>query len=138
MRTWEESTSGEATVARGLPAAVGAILGFNNVVTSSADWLFSGSLSRFPKYKHSEEQAGSIPYVLERAAPVWELHAVRLPARVRIPGLASTQCVGRIFGYRTADRHGVGSLAEGDICLGTDDLPTDTTWPYSEATIEKR
>ena len=47
---------------------------------------------------------------------------------------------GRIFGCFTADRHGLRSLeevGEDNICFETDYPHTDTTWPYSEAYIEK-
>ena len=42
------STSRAPIAACGLPAAVRATLGFNNAMTSLADWLFSGSLPDFP------------------------------------------------------------------------------------------
>jgi len=56
------------------------------------------------------------------------------------PGATSTQYYGRIFGCFTADRHGLRSLeevGEDNICFETDYPHTDTTWPYSEAYIEK-
>jgi predicted TIM-barrel fold metal-dependent hydrolase len=52
----------------------------------------------------------------------------------------STQYYGRIFGCFTADRHGLRSLeevGEDNICFETDYPHTDTTWPDSEAYIEK-
>jgi predicted TIM-barrel fold metal-dependent hydrolase len=107
-----------------------------------ADWLFSGNLLKFPKLKlaYSEGQIGWIPYVLERADTVWEMHDSWMHAKDRIPVLPSTQYYGRIFGCFTADRHGLRSLeevGEDNICFETDYPHTDTTWPYSEAYIEK-
>ena len=52
----------------------------------------------------------------------------------------STQYYGRIFGCFTADRHGLRSLeevGEDNICFETDYPHTDTTWPDSEAYVEK-
>ena len=123
-------------------AAVGVTLGFNNAMASLADWLFSGNLIRFPKLKlaYSEGQIGWIPYVLERADTVWEMHDSWTHAKERIPVPPSTQYYGRIFGCFTADRHGLRSLeevGEDNICFETDYPHTDTTWPYSEAYIEK-
>ena len=121
--------------------AVGVTLGFNNAIASLADWLFSGNLLRFPKLKlaYSEGQIGWIPYVLERADTVWEQHDP-WTKRSKIPVPPSTQYYGRIFGCFTADRHGLRSLeevGEDNICFETDYPHTDTTWPYSEAYIEK-
>jgi predicted TIM-barrel fold metal-dependent hydrolase len=122
--------------------AVGGTLGFNNAMASLADWLFSGNLLKFPKLKlaYSEGQIGWIPYVLERADTVWEQHDSWLHAKDRIPVPPSTQYYGRIYGCFTADRHGLRSLeevGEDNICFETDYPHTDTTWPYSEAYIEK-
>ena len=122
--------------------AVGVTLGFNNAIASMADWLFSGNLIRFPKLKlaYSEGQIGWIPYLLERADTVWEMHDSWTGAKDRIPVPPSTQYYGRIFGCFTADRHGLRSLeevGEDNICFETDYPHTDTTWPYSEAYIEK-
>ena len=123
-------------------AAVGVTLGFNNAMASLADWLFSGNLIRFPKLKlaYSEGQIGWIPYVLERADTVWEMHDSWTHAKDRLEVPPSTQYYGRIFGCFTADRHGLRSLeevGEDNICFETDYPHTDTTWPYSEAYIEK-
>jgi hypothetical protein len=77
-------------------------------MASLADWLFSGNLIRFPKLKlaYSEGQIGWIPYVLERADTVWEMHDSWMHAKDRIPVPPSTQYYGRIFGCFTADRTG--------------------------------
>ena len=122
---------------------VGLTLAFNNAMGSLADWLFSGNLLRFPRLKlaYSEGQIGWIPYVLERADTIWEHHDSWAHAKERIPvPPPSTQYYGRIFGCFTSDRHGLRSLeevGEDNICFETDYPHTDTTWPHSEAYIEK-
>ena len=101
-----------------------------------------GQPAQFPKLKlaYSEGQIGWIPYILERADTVWEKHDAWTHAKERIPVPPSTQYYGRIFGCFTADRHGLRSLeevGEDNICFETDYPHTDTTWPHSEAYIEK-
>ena len=70
--------------------AVGVTLGFNNAIASLADWLFSGNLLRFPKLKlaYSEGQIGWIPYILERADTVWEMHDAWTQRQGEDPGPA--------------------------------------------------
>jgi hypothetical protein len=133
-----ESTSRAPTAACGVLAAVGATLGCKSASTSLTDWLFPGGFSRFPERNLAvcEGQAGWIPYVLERADPVPELQAVRLVANMWIPVQPSTQYDGRTFGCGTADAS-LAVVGEEDICFGTDCRHTDTTWPYSETSIEK-
>ena len=110
-------------------------------MASLADWLFSGNLLRFPKLKlaYSEGQIGWIPYVLEPADTVWEQHNSWMHTKDPDPRPPRPQ-YGRIFGCFTADRHGLRSLeevGEDNICFETDYPHTDTTWPHSEAYIEK-
>jgi predicted TIM-barrel fold metal-dependent hydrolase len=124
------------------PEGVLGTLAFNNSMASLADWLFSGKLIQFPKLKlaYSEGQIGWIPYVLERADTVWDLHDGWQHSKERIPEPPSTYYYGRIFGCFTADHHGLASLdAVGldNICFETDYPHTDTTWPHSEAYVEK-
>jgi hypothetical protein len=122
--------------------AVGVTLGFNNAIASLADWLFSGQPAAVPQV-----EAGLLrgPDRLDPLRPRAGRHGVgdarRLDARQgEDPGPPSTQYYGRIFGCFTADRHGLRSLeevGEDNICFETDYPHTDTTWPYSEAYIEK-
>src|SRR5208282_6067940 len=74
------------------PEGVGGTLSFNNSMASLADWLFSSKLIKFPKLKlaYSEGQIGWIPYVLERADTVWQMHDSWTGAKDRIPVPPST------------------------------------------------
>jgi len=124
------------------PAGVVGTLAFNNSMASMTDWLFSGNLVRFPELKlaYSEGQIGWIPYALERADTVWELHDSWQHSKDVIPEPPSTYYYGRIFGCFTADHHGLASLNEvgpDNICFETDYPHTDTTWPHSESYVEK-
>ena len=124
------------------PKGAAGTLSFSNSMASLADWLFSGKLIQFPKLKlaYSEGQIGWIPYVLERADTVWENHDSWQHSKSLIPEPPSTYYYGRIFGCFTADTHGLNSLREvgvDNICFETDYPHTDTTWPHSEAYVER-
>lgn len=119
------------------PGGVGNTLAFNNSFASLADWLYSGKLVQFPKLKlaYSEGQIGWIPYALERADTVWEVHDSWIHAKEMLPEPPSTYYYGRVFGCFTADRHGLKNLdavGEDNVCFETDYPHTDTTWPHSK------
>ena len=56
------------------PFIVSSTLTFQNAMGSMLDFIFSGTLERFPRLKiaYSEGQVGWMPYVLERADKLWE------------------------------------------------------------------
>jgi predicted TIM-barrel fold metal-dependent hydrolase len=124
------------------PEAVGSTLQFHNAFHSMVDWLFSGKMIQFPELKlaYSEGQIGWIPYALERADTVWEMHEAWTHAKAMIPEPPSTYYKGRIFGCFTADRYGLRNLdvlGEDNICFEVDYPHSDTTWPDSKAYVEK-
>jgi len=135
------SSSSNPVASPDAPDGVGNTLAFNNSMASLADWLYSGKLIEFPRLKlaYSEGQIGWIPYVLERADTVWDLHEGWMHSKALVPEPPSTY-YGRVFGCFTADRHGLRSLAEvgpDNICFEVDYPHTDTTWPNSPAYVEK-
>jgi len=124
------------------PAGASATIGFNNAMASLGDWLYSTRLIKFRKLKiaYSEGQIGWIPYALERADTVWEMHDSWQHSKDVLPEPPSTYYYGRVFGCFTADRHGLRNLdAVGphNICFETDYPHTDTTWPHSKEYVEK-
>jgi predicted TIM-barrel fold metal-dependent hydrolase len=124
------------------PEAVGSTLQFNNAFASMIDWLFSGKMIQFPELKtaYSEGQIGWMPYALERADRVWEMHEPWTHAKATIPEPPSTYFKGRIFGCFTDDVHGLASMdtiGEDNICFEIDYPHSDTTWPDSKAHVEK-
>jgi predicted TIM-barrel fold metal-dependent hydrolase len=136
------SSSSNPVASPDAPDGVGNTLAFNNSMASLADWLYSGKMIEFPRLKlaYSEGQIGWIPYVLERADTVWDLHEGWMHSKELIPEPPSTYYYGRVFGCFTADRHGLRSLAEvgpENICFEVDYPHTDTTWPNSPAYVEK-
>jgi len=124
------------------PEAVGSALQFNNAFASMIDWLFSGKMIQFPELKlaYSEGQIGWMPYALERADRVWEMHEPWTHAKAMVPEPPSTYYKGRILGCFTDDQHGLNSLGElgtDNICFEVDYPHSDTTWPDSKQYVEK-
>jgi predicted TIM-barrel fold metal-dependent hydrolase len=124
------------------PPSTPIMLSFNNSMASLADFLFSGVLVRFPALKlaYSEGQIGWIPYALERADSVWELHSNWTHAKDTVPERPSSYYRGRIFGCFTNDVHGLASLdevGEDNVCFETDYPHTDTTWPFAKEEAER-
>lgn len=124
------------------PEAVGSTLQFNNAFASMIDWLFSGKLIQFPDLKlaYSEGQIGWMPYALERADRVWDLHEPWTHAKATVPEPPSTYFRGRIFGCFTDDRHGLESLhriGTDNVCFEVDYPHSDTTWPDSRRYAEQ-
>jgi predicted TIM-barrel fold metal-dependent hydrolase len=124
------------------PEAVGSTLQFNNACASMIDWLFSGKLIEFPNLKtaYSEGQIGWMPYALERADRVWEMHEPWTHAKAMVPELPSSYFKGRIFGCFTDDVHGLASMdtiGRDNICFEVDYPHSDTTWPDSKEHVEK-
>ncbi|MFZ4584065.1 MAG: amidohydrolase family protein [Acidimicrobiia bacterium] len=131
------SSSSTPVASPDAPGGVGNTLAFNNSFASLADWLYSGKLVQFPKLKlaYSEGQIGWIPYALERADTVWEVHDSWIHSKEQIPDPPSTYYYGRVFGCFTADHHGLKNLdevGEDNVCFETDYPHTDTTWPHSK------
>lgn len=136
------SSSSNPVASPDAPQGVGNTLAFNNSLASLSDWLWSGKMIQFPNLKlaYSEGQIGWIPYVLERADTVWDLHEGWMHSKELVPEPPSTYYYGRVFGCFTADRHGLQSLAEvgpDNICFEVDYPHTGTTWPSSVPYVEK-
>jgi predicted TIM-barrel fold metal-dependent hydrolase len=136
------SSSTDPKASPDAPEGAAGMLQFNNSMASLADWLFSGKLMQFPKLKlaYSEGQIGWIPYALERADTVWDIHDAWQHSKEIVPEPPSTYYYGRIFGCFTADRVGLNNLdmvGADNICFETDYPHTDTTWPNSKDYVEK-
>ena len=68
------SSSKMPTTSPDAPFIVSSTLTFSNAMGSMVDYIFSGTLERFPKLTlaYSEGQVGWMPYVMERADKLWE------------------------------------------------------------------
>jgi predicted TIM-barrel fold metal-dependent hydrolase len=129
------STSADA------PFIVSSTLTFSNAMGSLCDYIFSGTLERFPRLRiaYSEGQAGWVPYVLERADKLW---AERLSSDSFGSTLAhppSTYVPGRVLfcifddetGMKNRDVIGIEQMA-----YEVDYPHADSTFPHSKETAQ--
>src|SRR4029079_4908098 len=86
---------------------------------------------RYPTLKlaYSEGQIGWIPYILERAAHVWEQHAAWAQAQ-RLRDKPSSYYFRNIFGCFFRDKHGIKSIDD----VGVDNITFETDYPHSDST----
>lgn len=120
------------------PLAVSMALSAQNAQGSLCDWLFSGTLERFPRLKvvYAESQVGWMPYLLERADIVWREGV----GGVDLPRAPSSYVPGRVFGCIFDDQHGLtsrGAVGLGSILFETDYPHADGTWPHSRAVAHR-
>ncbi len=122
------------------PPAVSAVLTAQNAQGSLCDWVFSGSLSRYPDLRilFAEAQVGWMPYVLERMDTVWRESPGWNGVELAEP--PSTIVRGAVYGCLfddptgLANRHAVGADA---ILFETDYPHSDGTWPHSRAVAHR-
>ncbi len=121
------------------PFIVSSTLAFQNIMGSVLDFVFSGTLTRFPELKaaYSEGQVGWMPYLMERADALWRectdnsfgTNGVKL---VEPPSAyVRRQVYGCIFedetGLANRDRIGMDR-----ICFEVDYPHADGTFPNTE------
>ncbi|WTW99654.1 amidohydrolase [Streptomycetaceae bacterium NBC_01309] len=114
------------------PLAVSMTLSSQNAQGSLCDWIFSGTLARFPQLTvaYAESQVGWMPYLLERADLVWRDGV----GGVDLPQPPSSYVPGRVYGCVFDDQHGLISreaVGMGNIVFETDYPHSDGTWPHS-------
>jgi predicted TIM-barrel fold metal-dependent hydrolase len=132
------SSSSMPTTSPDAPLATTMSLSSQNAQASLCDWVFSGSLERFPTLKiaYAESQIGWMPYQLER---------MDLVARDKVGGVqlkrAPSEVVrGRVWGCVFDDQHGLNSrdaVGLGAILFETDYPHSDGTWPHSRAVAHR-
>jgi predicted TIM-barrel fold metal-dependent hydrolase len=125
------------------PLGISNILVTLNSVTAMVDWLFSGVFVKFPALKMllAECQIGWVPYILQRADEIWEIHGTWAGTRARVPVKPSTYFKSNVYvtffsdvvGLRNLDAIGVDN-----ILVETDYPHSDSTWPSSQAHLEKQ
>ncbi|CAN5596473.1 amidohydrolase family protein [soil metagenome] len=120
------------------PLAVSMALSAQNAQGSLCDWIFSGTLERFPELKvvYAESQIGWMPYLLERADIVWREGV----GGVELPHAPSSYVPGRVYGCVFDDQHGLNSrdaVGMGSILFETDYPHADGTWPHSRAVAHR-
>ncbi|HEX3564604.1 MAG TPA: amidohydrolase family protein, partial [Acidimicrobiales bacterium] len=123
------------------PFIISSTLTFQNAMGSLCDYLFSGTLAKYPKLTiaYSEGQVGWMPYILERADQLWDERSdnsfgtwLTVPPSSFIPD--------RVYGCIFDDAVGLrerNTIGMGQICFETDYPHADSTWPHSKEVLAK-
>jgi predicted TIM-barrel fold metal-dependent hydrolase len=126
------SSSRMPTTTSDAPFIIGSALDWINAMGSMLDYVFSGTLQRFPTLKlaYSEGQVGWMPYILERADKKWEeFHGEEFGNT--LPAPPSTYLQGRVYGCVFDDDTG---LRNRDA-IGMDRICYETDYPHAQATF---
>ncbi|WCO66385.1 amidohydrolase family protein [Iamia majanohamensis] len=123
------SSSSMPSTAPDAPLATSMSLYAQNAQGSLADWVFSGTLERFPDIKvaYAESQVGWMPFQLERMDAVW----AEGRGGVGGPVLPSEQVAGRVFGCVFDDLHGLRCRHD----VGLSQILFETDYPHSDGTF---
>ena len=122
------SSSAMPTTADDAPLATSMSLYAQNAQGSLCDWVFSGTLARFPDIKlaYAESQVGWMPFQLERMDSVWRDGV----GGVELPTAPSEQVKGHVFGCVFDDLVG---LKIRDM-VGLEHILFETDYPHSDGT----
>lgn len=123
------------------PFIISSVLTFQNAMGSLCDYLFSGTLARFPELviAYSEGQVGWMPYILERADKLWEERSNN-SFGTWLPEPPSSYIPGRVYGCIFDDQTGLRNrdvVGMDQICFETDYPHADSTFPHSKETLAK-
>ncbi len=123
------SSSSMPTTSADAPLATSMSLYAQNAQGSLCDWVFSGTLQRFPDLTiaYAESQVGWMPFQLERMDEVWK------DGRAGVEGgiAPSEQVKGRVYGCVFDDL--VGLKWREDV--GVDSILFETDYPHSDGTF---
>lgn len=117
------------------------MLTFQNAMGSLLDFVFSGTLERFPNLvlAHSEGQVGWMPYVFERADKLWEERSANtFGSSLKDPPTSYIR--GRVYVCMFDDETGLESrdrIGMDAICFETDYPHADSTFPRSREVAEE-
>ncbi len=118
------------------PFIVSSTLTFSNAMGSMLDYIFSGTMERFPTLviAYSEGQVGWMPYVLERADKLWAERGDN-SFGTSLPHKPSSYLHHRIYGCVFDDEIGLKNrdiIGMDQICFETDYPHADSTFPHSK------
>jgi predicted TIM-barrel fold metal-dependent hydrolase len=118
------------------PFIVSSTLTFQNAMGSLLDYIFSGTLERFPTLRiaYSEGQVGWMPYVLERADKLWAERSDN-SFGTSLPHPPTSYLPGRVYGCIFDDETGLrnrDAIGIDQICFETDYPHADSTFPHSK------
>ena len=124
------SSSSMPTTSADAPLATSMSMYAQNAQGSLCDWVYSGTLQRFPELTiaFAESQVGWMPFQLERMDAVWQDGRGDIPDVTIRP---SDQIKGRVYGCVFDDLHGLKSRNE----VGIDHILFETDYPHSDGTF---
>lgn len=124
------SSSSMPSTSPDAPLAASMSLYAQNAEGSLVDWVFSGTLERFPDIKiaYAESQVGWMPFQLERMDSVWKEGRGGVGGDGRLP---SEQVRGRVYGCIFDDLVGLKQRHE----VGVDQILFETDYPHSDGTF---
>jgi len=122
------------------PFIISSTLTFQNAMGSLLDYIFSGTLERFPELiiAYSEGQVGWMPYVLERADKLWEERSDNSFGS-NLGEAPSSFMHHRVYGCVFDDPVGLrnrDTIGMDQICYEVDYPHADSTFPHSKKVLE--
>jgi predicted TIM-barrel fold metal-dependent hydrolase len=116
------------------PFIISSTLTFSNAMGSMLDFIFSGTMDRFPELviAYSEGQVGWMPYVLERADKLWAERSDN-SFGTNLPHPPTSYVPGRIYGCIFDDETG---LRNRDV-IGMDQICFETDYPHADSTFPR-
>lgn len=123
------------------PFIVSSTLTFQNAMGSLIDFVFSGTLERFPRLTiaYSEGQVGWMPYVFERMDKLWEERSDN-SFGTSLKNPPTSYLNGRVLGCIFDDEAGLAArdrIGMDKITFEVDFPHADTTYPDTEAIATK-
>jgi predicted TIM-barrel fold metal-dependent hydrolase len=114
------------------PFIISSTLTFQNAMGSLLDYIFSGTLARYPglTIAYSEGQVGWMPYILERADKLWEERSDN-SFGTSLPEPPSSYIAGRVYGCMFDDATG---LRNRDV-VGMDQITFEVDYPHADSTF---
>ncbi len=133
------SSSKMPSTAPDAPFIISSTLTFQNAMGSVLDYIFSGTLARFPTLTiaYSEGQVGWMPYIFERADKLWEERSDN-SFGTWLPDPPSSYIPGRVYGCIFGDATGLANrdrIGMDQICFETDYPHADSTFPNSKEVL---
>jgi predicted TIM-barrel fold metal-dependent hydrolase len=114
------------------PFIVSSTLTFQNAMGSLIDYVFSGTLARFPELTiaYSEGQVGWMPYVMERMDKLWE-ERVDNSFGSNLPERPTSYLKDRVIGCIFDDETGLANRNR----IGMELITFETDYPHADSTF---
>jgi predicted TIM-barrel fold metal-dependent hydrolase len=126
------SSSNMPTTSPDSPWIVSSVLTYTNAMGSLLDYIFSGTLERFPSLKlaFSESQVGWVPYAVERADKLWAERSANVFGS-GLPHPPSSYIPGRVYFCLFDDEVG---LANRNV-IGMEQITFESDYPHADGTF---